>query len=72
MYYNGIMLKMLPVCECGEIIRDIYAVESFDRHDGYRTKEVHFMPVCCPFCGTEIKGISIDNKYFDFFKDGGK
>lgn len=67
--YNEITLKMLPVCECGEIIRDIYAVEQFWKDDGgYRHKKVGFSPVCCPFCGNTIEGISIENKYFDLFK----
>lgn len=67
-YYDGVTLQLLPVCECGEILRDAYACESIDIiESGYKYRKVHINPVCCPFCGQTIRGFQIDNKYLDMF-----
>lgn len=69
MPYNGIYLNLQPVCECGEILRDVYTCEIINRTEsGCFYPTVKFEPVCCPFCGATIKGIQIRREYLDMFK----
>lgn len=66
--YDGVYLQLLPVCECGEILRDAYACERIGNLEGgYKFSAVEINPVCCPFCGQTIRGFKIDNKYLDMF-----
>lgn len=68
-YYDGVYLQMLPVCECGEILRDAYACECInDREDGIKYASIKINPACCPFCGQTIRGFQIQHEYLDMFK----
>ena len=67
-YYDGVYLNLLPVCECGEILRDAYACECVgDVESGIKYMFVHIDPVCCPFCGQTIRGFNIKHEYLNMF-----
>lgn len=67
-YYDGVYLKLLPVCECGEILRDAYGCEKINTIEGgYKFSTVDISPVCCPFCGQTVRGFKVDNKYLNMF-----
>ena len=67
-YYDGVHLKLLPVCECGEILRNADACEVISNTEsGYKYSTVKINPACCPFCGETIRGFKIDNKYLRMF-----
>lgn len=66
--YDGVYLQLLPVCECGEILRDAYACETIgNTKSGYKYGTVQINPVCCPFCGQTVRGFKVDNKYLNMF-----
>ena len=68
-YCGEVYLNLLPVCECGEILRDAYLCECIDKiKDGYNYKTIDIKPACCPFCGQTIGGFKIMNEYLDMFK----
>lgn len=68
-YYDGVHLQLLPVCECGEVLRDAYTCEHVDTHEsGYKFSRVKINPVCCPFCGQTIRGFEIRNEYLNMFE----
>lgn len=67
-HYDGVYLNLLPVCECGEILRDAYACESIGNSEsGYRFSSVEINPACCPFCGQTIRGFTVRNEYLRMF-----
>lgn len=71
---DGVYLNVLPVCECGEVIRDLTWNQVVDRHycTGFLVDEkvyTEFDPVCCPFCGQTIKGLQVINDFFKMFKE---
>ena len=68
-YNDGVYLNLLPVCECGEILRDAYVCESIGKSEsGYRFSKVNIDPACCPFCGQTIRGFQIKNEYLNMFE----
>ena len=67
-YDDGIYLTLLPVCECGEVVRDAYACESISNAEsGYKYRKLYISPICCPSCGRIINGFHIDERYLDMF-----
>ena len=68
-YYDGVQLQLLPVCECGEVLRDAYACEHINKSEsGYKYSKVEINPACCPFCGQTIRGFQIRNEYLRMFE----
>lgn len=73
-YHDGVYLSVLPVCECGEVIRDLSWQTVVDRQTNKDKLAVNtdfhieFDPVCCPFCGQTIKGLQVSNEFFNMFK----
>ena len=66
--YDGVYLNLLPVCECGEILRDAYTCESIGQvESGYKISSVEINPVCCPFCGQTVRGFMVRNEYLRMF-----
>ena len=67
-FYDGVYLAMLPVCECGEILRDAYTCERLnERKDGTKYVSVKINPACCPFCGHTIMWFNIKYEYLNMF-----
>lgn len=77
-YYDGIYLNVLPVCECGEVIRDLSWQNVIDRQMNKEGlvintgSRIEFNPVCCPFCGQTIRGLQVSNEFFEMFKKVGE
>lgn len=73
-YNDGVYLNLLPVCECGEILRDAYACEVIETlankkvNIQFLNKKVDINPACCPFCGQTIRGFQIKNEYLNMFE----
>ena len=68
-HYDGVHLNLLPVCECGEILRDACACEIIGKSEsGYKYSKVAIDPVCCPFCGQTIREFTIDSQYLKMFE----
>lgn len=62
-------VHMLPVCECGQIISDLYAeVPDIEPPNRFKYPSIFFYPPRCPNCGRYIKEIQIDEKYTDMFR----
>lgn len=55
-------LRMLPVCECGQVIDDLV----LDIIPG----NVFFQPMHCPNFGKYIECLQIGDRYIDIFKKG--
>lgn len=69
MSYNGIYLNLLPVCQCGEILRDAYMCKQVGEvSKGMSFQTVEINPACCPFCGETIKGFQIADTYWEMFR----
>jgi hypothetical protein len=74
-YHDGVYLSVLPVCECGEVIRDLSWQQVIERCKDAKgitvAKHYHieFDPVCCPFCGQTIRGLQVSNEFFNMFKE---
>lgn len=73
-YYDGVYLNVLPVCECGEVIRDLTwqkVTDIYTDEKGLivdRGFHIEFDPVCCPFCGQTIRGLHVSNEFFKMFE----
>lgn len=68
-HYDGVQLQLLPVCECGEVLRDAYGCKSISKSEsGYFHSTVQIDPACCPFCGQTIRGFEIRNEYLRMFE----
>lgn len=61
-------VTMLPVCECGQIIRNLELDQPRDGLDKIMTKEIYFTPSACPYCGKQFTEIVIDSGYLIKFK----
>ena len=58
-------IKLLPVCSCGHIVDDLYAVESVEKGPlDMKHTTVSFVPSRCPGCGKKIKSIIYDRRIF--------
>lgn len=57
-------IKLLPVCNCGHIIDDLYVVESIEGVDGMKHAEVNFVPSRCQSCGKIFEKIIYDRRIF--------
>ena len=67
--YRDVYLNLLPVCECGEILRDAYrcrVVGDVAHKRGHVSVEIN--SVCCPFCGETINGFKVRQEYLNMFK----
>ena len=61
-------LKMLPVCECGQVIPDLeYGDEVDVLSNGYKHLKPMFQPMVCPNCKRHIESLIIDGKYVHMF-----
>ena len=59
-------LSMLPVCECGHVIRDVKA-NIHTKRDGWHHLDCTISPTHCPNCGAHIDCLQIDGKYVEMF-----
>lgn len=64
-------VRMLPVCECGQIIDDLMLevyIDEIEFEPGYKYSKYSFHPAKCPNCRKYIDCLQVDGKYTDMFK----
>lgn len=65
------ILRMLPVCECGQLIPDFNIEVSLEKIESrYDYPNFIFHPDRCPSCGKYINGLQVDSKYAELFCRG--
>lgn len=57
-------LTLLPVCNCGHIIDNLYVEESIEERYGMKNVKVNFVPSLCPNCGRIFERIIYDRRLF--------
>lgn len=50
-------IELLPVCNCGHIIENLYAEEEVVGELGRLHKTINFVPSQCPNCGKFFKSM---------------
>lgn len=55
-------LKVMPICDCGYIIKDFFRAYDDQTMNGDVIKRCYFIPSNCPKCGKKIKGVIVKTR----------
>lgn len=65
---NFTTLRMLPVCECGQVISDwVMSIDIDETSNGLKFVTPSFSPSCCPNCGKTIEYLRVDGQFKSLF-----